>query len=232
MIMVLGITHSQHPLSHQRVFQTVDGCTRLFCMPYSCENTNHNFMWQLSFPLQENEAKRLSADVQLLKDTILERCGDWHEPVPSIIKSTELDSIMGIPAYDREAKLPVVESTGNMVLLGDAAHPMSPFKGQGANQALIDAVSLASFVAKAGTIGEAIESYEKEMIGRVRAKVELSRERVKTFHDADILNSASFEYRGSNEELLNRLAEKEITSRSGEDIERLIIREMKDLNLI
>ncbi len=232
MIMVLGITYSDHPLSQKRVFQTVDGCTRLFCMPYTCEKTSHNFMWQLSFPLQEQEAKRLSADVKLLKENILERCRDWHEPVTSIIKSTEFEFLMGIPAYDREAKLPVVESTGNMVLLGDAAHPMSPFKGQGANQTLIDAVSLGSFIAESETIEKAIQSYEMEMINRVRSKVELSRERVKTFHDADILNSDSFEYRGSNKELLNRLAEKKINSESGDDIENLILREMKDLKLV
>ena len=50
---------------------------------------------------------------------------------------------MSLPAYDRtftEAKL----KDERILLIGDASHPMSPFKSQGANQALIDAVTLSA----------------------------------------------------------------------------------------
>lgn len=232
MIMILGITYVEHSLAQKRVFQTLDGCTRLFAMPYASADGKENFMWQLSFPLCESEAKRLSSDLELLKEHLMERCGDWHEPIPSMIANTSLSLMMGIPAYDREAKLPARQSMGNIVLLGDAAHPMSPFKGQGANQALLDAVSAAKAIANEASVPDAIDVYEREMIGRVKPKVDLSRERVATFHDANILNSDSFEYRGASQILLDKLKADGVNYQSGEEIENLIVREMKFLNLI
>jgi salicylate hydroxylase len=149
-----------------------------------------------------------------------------------MIANTDCSLIMGIPAYDRDPVLPKKNVLNNVVLLGDAAHPMSPFKGQGANQALLDAVSFVKCLTKANNLNEAIASYELEMMNRVSNKVIHSRERVPLFHDANILNSESFEYRGSSNELINLLKANNVNYNSGEELEYLIKQQMKSLNLI
>ena len=49
--------------------------------------------------------------------------------------------------------------THNAVVLGDAAHAMSPQLGQGCNLALIDAETLASCVDQASSVTDALSSY-------------------------------------------------------------------------
>ena len=83
------------------------------------------------------------------------------------------EDVTGYPAYDRD---PLPSSGGALgggraaTLLGDAAHPMSPFKGQGANQALLDAVGLACAVRRAAPFGgerrlaDCLGEYEEEML--------------------------------------------------------------------
>jgi len=62
-----------------------------------------------------------------------------------------------------------------ITLLGDAAHPMLPHAGQGAAQALEDAVALGSSLAGQEHIYAGLRAYEKARIDRTRAVVHLSR---------------------------------------------------------
>jgi 2-polyprenyl-6-methoxyphenol hydroxylase-like FAD-dependent oxidoreductase len=53
---------------------------------------------------------------------------------------------------------------GVVTLLGDAAHPMLPQTGQGAAQAIIDAVTLGRHLSESDNVGSALRRYEAERI--------------------------------------------------------------------
>jgi salicylate hydroxylase len=73
-------------------------------------------------------------------------------------------------------------STGPVTLLGDAAHPMLPFLGQGAAMALEDAVVLARAIAGSETVERGLERYEAARNERTRFVMLTAREVVKRFH--------------------------------------------------
>lgn len=87
--------------------------------------------------------------------------------------------------YDRDPlkSLPACRVT----LVGDSCHPMSPFKGQGANQALMDSVSLARSLKLMKNDSEAelhrvLQHFANEMLPRSAQKVLASRACVKFYH--------------------------------------------------
>ncbi|MEO7283520.1 FAD-dependent monooxygenase, partial [Gelidibacter sp.] len=181
-------------LDSATVFQTANGNERIYIMPYAEDSV----MWQLSFPMSEKEASALSSQgPQALKDEACRRT-QWHDPIPQILAGTMAAQVSGYPVYDRELPTSdMLEKTGPVTLIGDAAHPMSPFKGQGANQALLDALALARGITKGcwsaekwradGLRESVLKEFESEMLARSASKVKDSAEAAEFLHSEVVL---------------------------------------------
>ena len=98
----------------------------------------------------------------------------------------------------------------------------------------MDAVLLADSISNNSCIKEAVASYEKTMIARVKSKVIQSRDRVSLYHQSDVASTSSFLNRGVDEKLLESLNSKNINANyHGEmSIEDAIKNEMKSFNII
>lgn len=72
---------------------------------------------------------------------VKERFSDWHDDARSLIAATPADRLIRHDVWLLDHPLPTYAS-GRVVVIGDAAHPMLPTMGQGANSALEDGVSL------------------------------------------------------------------------------------------
>ncbi|GAA2878873.1 FAD-dependent monooxygenase [Streptosporangium fragile] len=73
---------------------------------------------------------------------LLRRFGDWHDPIPALLAAVAPENVLRNDVYHLATPLPAMHR-GKVALLGDAAHAMTPNLGQGACQAVEDAVVLA-----------------------------------------------------------------------------------------
>jgi salicylate hydroxylase len=108
------------------------------------------------------------------REEVLERYADWHESLLRLFAAA--DTWYKWALYDRD---PIPRWTrGRVTVLGDAAHPMLPYLGQGACQAIEDGAVLATaLVAEAADPVTGLARYERTRRPRASRVVLAARER-------------------------------------------------------
>ena len=106
-------------------------------------------------------------------DDLLNNFRDYHQPIPAILQRTEDENllwndIIDVPPLARYA-------FGRVLLIGDAAHATTPNMGQGACQAIEDAVVIADELQKGENIPEAFNRFERRRLKRTHYIINTSR---------------------------------------------------------
>jgi 2-polyprenyl-6-methoxyphenol hydroxylase-like FAD-dependent oxidoreductase len=121
----------------------------------------------------ENAPEGTPAVTHSRKRHLAELFAGWHAPIPELIAATDEAAILHHDLYDLR---PLRRWTrGRATLLGDAAHAMTPNLGQGACQAIEDAVVLGRCFADSSDPLIALRRYEERRRRRANAIARQSR---------------------------------------------------------
>jgi 2-polyprenyl-6-methoxyphenol hydroxylase-like FAD-dependent oxidoreductase len=95
---------------------------------------------------------------------LLHQFEGYHHPIPAIIKETKNESLIWSDVNDIK---PIDQyAFKNILLIGDAAHATTPNLGQGACQAIEDAVVLAEQIKGCSNIETAFKQFEQKRLKR------------------------------------------------------------------
>ncbi|VAX00405.1 hypothetical protein MNBD_GAMMA21-72 [hydrothermal vent metagenome] len=110
------------------------------------------------------------------QDYLLKRFNNWHPSIPRLIENTDEKEYMRWDIFDRPHS--TIWGKGRVTLLGDAIHPMAPTFGQGANQAMEDAIVLADSLCASDNLISGFRHYEKLRQPRTRWIAKFARQLV------------------------------------------------------
>ncbi len=106
-------------------------------------------------------------------DIVMDIFSDYNQQVKNIIAATPAKDLFKWGIFARE---PVSKwSTKNITLLGDAAHPLEPFMGQGASLAIEDGVVLGRIIEDSDSSDEIVSRYESARVERAHFVTEHSK---------------------------------------------------------
>lgn len=132
--------------------------------PVLFDNTSSYIMWAFAADSRRYPADLSSLDVEALRSLVLNLIDGWDPAFKELVVGSPEGSVSRLPILTSKPVAPW--TTGNVTLLGDAIHSMTPFRGIGANTALRDAQLLCRNLIVAGKSGDvraAVADYEQRM---------------------------------------------------------------------
>ena len=126
---------------------------------------NGDVMWWSNLVREKEFTREELTDLALetIKRELLAIYQDYHEPIATLIQHTQspikqnISDIQSLPTWQQ----------GRVLLIGDAAHAVSPNAGQGAAMALEDAMYLAKLLRDSSDYGQVFAQFEKDRKPRV-----------------------------------------------------------------
>ena len=152
---------------------------RVFARYLVRNNELYNYVAFLATDQWAEEGWSIPSEV----DIVLDIFSDYNQQVKNIISATPPEELFKWGIFTRE---PVSRwSTDKITLLGDAAHPIEPFMGQGASLAIEDGVVLGRIIETASSTKEIISRYESSRIERAHFVTEHSKKAGQRFTGSD-----------------------------------------------
>jgi 2-polyprenyl-6-methoxyphenol hydroxylase-like FAD-dependent oxidoreductase len=126
-----------------------------------------------------NASRIQGGDGELPLADVIARFRDWPSPARALIDATPEGAARRMENYDRK---PVKRwGEGRVSLLGDAIHPMASF-GQGANQAIEDALVLTSSLEREADVTAGLRMYESARLKPTRSMVRTAKTMTTMLH--------------------------------------------------
>jgi hypothetical protein len=128
-----------------------------------------------------------------LRAQLLEEFANFGENLQGLLRASN-DRFVSRPIH----ALPIGhcwQHRPGLTLIGDAAHVMSPFSGEGVNNAMLDALELAEVLTAQANLSQAITCYEQHMFTRVNESARHAGEGAASFmsHDGQALTLARYQ---------------------------------------
>ncbi|KAI0098823.1 FAD/NAD(P)-binding domain-containing protein [Nemania sp. FL0031] len=136
----------------------------------------HDYVYWCLCAAPYQYAERLPQTIEEKAQYLQTMTRTWHPNLKVLFNSAahELSACVPVVSSKPDTGIRSAGQTGYVTLVGDAAHPMSPMGGSGADTAIRNAADLAKTIAEEGITQDTLAEFESRMEERAKERIEHS----------------------------------------------------------